>query len=230
MRVLVFEARRLGREAGFVGLAAVLHLASLIQSILDGGEPAGTVLFAPFLAVWVAAGDTAANARGGRLDFVVTRGPTLPGLQLARFLLGWSCGTTLLAASTLTLVVRGQYLEYSLEYLGLVGYWAAVGALLGQRVSAAATLLLAVTSSALALWWHGAGAMLLLGQLPGDWPAVLVTAVLQFIGCAIPFGRLSWLASLPAFLAWLPWLLAPVVLALAVKAARRRQLPAQEEG
>ncbi|MEP0772994.1 MAG: hypothetical protein HRF46_01345 [Acidobacteriota bacterium] len=230
MRALAFEARRLSREAGFVVLASVLHLASLLQSILDGSEPAGTVLFAPLLAAWVAAGDTAANARGGRLDFVVTRGPSLAGLQLARFLLGWGCGTTLLAASTLTLVGRGQYLAYSLEYLGVVGYWAAVGALLGQRVSAAATLLLAVTTSVLALWWHSTGAILLLRQLPGEWPAVLITGVLQFLGCVIPSSELSWLRSLPRSLAWLPWLLAPALLGLALRAARRRQLPAQEEG
>jgi len=165
---------------------------------LDSAEPGAMIFLAPLVAAWVAAGDTAANARLGRLDLVCSRGPSFAALAGVRFALGILAGTGVVLAATLLPAWAGEDPRLVLEWLGVVVYWAAVASWLGQWVSGAGMVLLPIATTVLSSWWVMAGAMRVLGVPAAQDPAVYVTVPLVRLGSTVPADLMEPMLILPA--------------------------------
>jgi hypothetical protein len=230
MSLFQFEARRLLRQRVFLLTFVAIVGLGVVQTALDSAEPGAMIFLAPLVAAWVAAGDTAANARLGRLDLVCSRGPSFAALAGVRFALGILAGTGVVLAATLLPAWAGEDPHLVLEWLGVVVYWAAVASWLGQWVSGAGMVLLPIATTVLSSWWVMAGAMRVLGVPAAQDPAVYVTVPLVRLGSTVPADLMEPMLILPAGVSWVVWPLAAAALAGGLAAAQRRQFLVREEG
>ncbi len=233
MSPIVFEARRTLRDVPLLVLWLGLAGLGVAQAVASGGELPATLILAPFLAIYVAASDTAAGLRSGRFDFLLSRGPDLQHWCLVRLALAVAVGVTTAGLPLLfsSGPAHGSWAREALGWLGVVLYWSALGLLLGLRVSGAAAVAFMLAMNVAVLWWLLAGAALILGTvaLPPFWGWVNKTLLLLVLPePAVQGGKL--LPSLGSTGALLRGLLAAMLVVVTLWRAARREMPVREEG
>lgn len=230
MTLLGFEARRLGRNVGFVVVFGVILAGGLATAVLDPSQPPFALYLLPLVATWIGAFDLAAGIRSGRLDLLVSRGVTLRTLLATRFLLAALVSGAAFAALATPGVVSGEARWQALgELAGTLVYWAAVGAALGLAVSATGAVLLALGGTALANWWILVGCARLTHGPPTQAPWSIVSLAAQVLLNVVPAGEIPLLHGSAAGWERARWPLAILVVVLGSWWARRRNLHAREE-
>lgn len=233
MKALGFTVRQWFRSPVDVAAFAVCTALGVANSWFSGGEAQGAMPFlAPLVAAYIAAGDTAQNLRLGRFDLLLSRGPQLGLWVAARMVLGALGGLVVLSSHLGVPALQGSYAAGKLFAWALVVlYWAALGGLLGLRISGAGVVVLMLASSGLGIWWVWKGFASTLGLPPQEAGTFVPNLLAWGLLVPAPFHELpvlgpppppwwSTLHGLGALAAWGgSWL-----------ASQRWQLPGREEG
>ncbi len=213
----------------WLGLLAL----GLVQAMASGGELPGTLFLAPFLAMYVAASDTAASLRSGRFDVLLSRGPSLEHWCVVRFTLAVVVGVTTVGLPLLVSwgTAHVSWGREGLGWLAVVLYWSALGLLLGLRVSGAAAIAFMLAVNVAVVWWLLAGVGLLF-KTPVAPPLVrwvnTTLFLLSYPEPAVHGGRL--VPSLGSTGALLRGLLAVMLVLVSLWRAAFREIPVREEG
>lgn len=230
MSILAFECRRLVRNPGFILVGFALFALSIPFLLMGSGERSSSVLVAPLLVTWVAAGDLAESLRRGQWEVVLSRGPSLASVVIARWVLASAAGILVVGPGTLPALGITVSFAVLVEHLALVFYWSSVGCMVGLKASGAAAVLGALASTGLVTWWTFSGCARLFEESPIDPPWRLVTVAGHFLGSIVPLSEIPGLVA-----THVEWSVARVGLAggllfLVMRSASRRLIPGREEG
>lgn len=217
-----------------VDVAAFATCAALgVANSWLSGEARGALPFlAPLVAAYLAAGDTAQSLRLGRYDLLVSRGPQLGLWVSARVVLSALGGLVVLLSHLAVPALQGSYAPGKLVAWALVVvYWAALGGLLGLRLSGAGVVVLMLASMGLGVWWVWKGFASTFGTPPQEAGTFVPNLLAWGLLVPVPFQEMPIPGSPPP-----PWW--SVLHALGALAAwggswlgsQRRQLAGREEG
>jgi|YNPBryunderm2012_1023409.scaffolds.fasta_scaffold07336_2 hypothetical protein len=228
MSCLLFDLRRWLRHPGLVATWLSLVVLGGVLSWLD--PESAMPFFAPLLAVFLAAADTAEGLRRGAWDFLVSRGPAIERWLTARFGFAVAASAVVLAAHLgANVAAGGTSPKEVFAWVATMVYWAGVGVAVSFWLPAAAAVTLAVLTTVLGSWWVLSGCLWLTGLPAQEVPWLskgIMTALTVWPVGGVPelLGTTSWGWEAVRLLGGL------ALLALAARHAARRPLLPREEG
>lgn len=224
--LLIVQLTLLFRTRSFFAVVLALAAWALGEHFLGGAEPSFALNVFPLVAMWCAAVGLHEDRSHGGVDLIVNRGATLGELLVSRFAVVAFGSCLVEVLLLLPWLVRGQFLNFTVELVALTVFAVAVASSFGFWIHQSGVVLIALASTTVSLVWTYQLAPLWMRVPAGDWPAGPLTWILQLGGdYMFPACQLRLLEGRFEFVSGLHLLLAGFVLVVSVGRLNRVSMP-----